>query len=172
MRVSEDIRRQISHEHNTLRLLEEDLLDHCEAFCNQPDAARLGQVRRLFDDFANSLKRHFEFEEVGGYLRVVTDRRPHHTERVDRLLAEHKELRGLLSLIQDHLRQNPVEDGHCLQRFKEDFVKLMTSFDRHEVAERELLMEVFWLEGGGSDEVTRRGRRGSRRPSRPPRGRT
>ena len=88
MRVSEDLRRQISHEHNTLRLLEEDLLDHCEEFCNQPDASHLEQVRRLFDDFASSLIRHFEFEEVGGYLRVVTDRRPHHSETVDKLLAE------------------------------------------------------------------------------------
>jgi hemerythrin-like domain-containing protein len=151
MRVSEDLRRQISHEHNTLRLLEEDLLDHCEAFCKQPDAAHLGQVRRLFDDFANSLTRHFEFEEVGGYLRVVTDRRPHHTEQVERLLAEHKEIKGLISTIQEHLRENPIEDGDCMRRFKEDFVKLMTRFDRHEVAERELLMEVFWLEGGISE---------------------
>ena len=51
----------------------------------------------------------------------------------------------------EHLRQNPVDDGDCLRRFKEDFVKLMTTFDRHEVAERELLMEVFWLEGGVSE---------------------
>ena len=151
MRVSEDLRRQISHEHNTLRLLEEDLLDQCEDFCKQPDAAHLDQVRRLFDDFSSSLQRHFEFEEVGGYLRVVTDRRPHHSEKVERLLAEHKELKGLLAMIQEHLRQNPVEDGDCLRRFKEDFVKLMTTFDRHEVAERELLMEVFWLEGGVSE---------------------
>lgn len=151
MRVSEDLRRQISHEHNTLRLLEEDLLDHCEAFCKQPDATHLDQVRRLFEDFSSSIQRHFEFEEVGGYLRVVTDRRPHHSETVDKLLAEHKEIKSLLAMIQEHLRQNPVDDGDCLRRFKEDFVKLMTTFDRHEVAERELLMEVFWLEGGVSE---------------------
>jgi hemerythrin-like domain-containing protein len=151
MRVSEDLRRQIAHEHNTLRLLEEDLLDHCEEFCQKPDTVRLGQVRRIFDDFANSLSRHFEFEEVGGYLRTVTDRRPHHAERVEKLLADHKELKGLLSVIQEHLRQDPVEDERCLKRFKEDFVKLMSRFERHEVAERELLMEVFWLEGGVSE---------------------
>ena len=151
MNVSEDLRKQIYHEHNTLRLLEEDLLERCEEFCQQPDPTHLTQVRRLFDDFANSLNRHFEFEEVGGYLRMVTDRRPHHSAAVEKLLAEHKEITELMSIIQEHLRQNVIEDEECLRRFKEDFVKLMSKFDRHEVAERELLMEVFWLEGGVSE---------------------
>ena len=151
MRVSEDLRRQMYQEHRTLRMLEEDLLDRCEEFCSSPDAVHLEQVRRIFDDFANSLRRHFEFEEVGGYLRTVTDRRPHHSAAVDRLLADHKDLTGLLSVIQEHLRGEVDEDKECLKRFKSDFVKLMTQFDKHEVAERELLMEVFWLEGGISE---------------------
>ena len=151
MRVSENLRRQIHHEHNTLRLLEEDLLDQCEEFCIAPDSARLGQVKRLFEDFANSLKRHFEFEEVGGYLRIVTDKRLHHSAAVEKLLADHKELMGLISVIHEDLRQDVVENGECMRRFKEDFVKLMKKFDRHEVAERELMMDVFWLEGGNSE---------------------
>lgn len=151
MRVSEDLRRKMYQEHRTLRMLEEDLLDRCEEFCESPDAVHLEQVRRLFDDFANSLRRHFEFEEVGGYLRTVTDRRPHHAQAVQRLLAEHKELLAMLAVNQEHLRHDVSEDADCLQRFKLDFVKLMTMFDRHEVAERELLMEVFWLEGGNSE---------------------
>ena len=148
MRVSEDVRRQMYQEHRTLRMLEEDLLDRCEEFCASPDTVHLEQVRRLFDDFAGSLQRHFEFEEVGGYLRTVTDRRPHHDQAVKRLLAEHKDILELLAANQEHLRQDVTDDPECLKRFKIDFVKLMTSFDRHEVAERELLMEVFWLEGG------------------------
>ena len=151
MRVSEDLRRQMYQEHRALRMLEEDLLDRCEAFCESPDAVHLEPVQRLFDDFSNSLRRHFEFEEVGGYLRVVTDRRPHHSQAVERLLAEHKELMDLVSINQEHLRQDFTAGGDCLKRFKEDFVKLMTTFDRHEVAERELMMEVFWLEGGISE---------------------
>lgn len=150
MRVSEDLRRQMYQEHRALRMLEEDLLDRCEAFCDSPDVAHLEPVRRLFDDFANALQRHFEFEEVGGYLRTVTDRRPHHSQAVQRLLAEHKELLGMVSINKEHLRQDFKDDKECLKRFKEDFVKLMTLFDRHEVAERELMMEVFWLEGGFS----------------------
>ena len=82
---------------------------------------------------------------------MVTDRRPHHSAAVEKLLAEHKEIAELMSVIQEHLRQNVIEDGECLRRFKEDFVKLMSKFDRHEVAERELMMEVFWLEGGVSE---------------------
>ena len=105
----------------------------------------------MFEDFANSLKRHFEFEEVGGYLRIVTDKRPHHSAEVESLLADHKELMALISVIKEDLRQDIVEDGECLRRFKEDFVKLMKKFERHEVAERELMMDVFWLEGGVSE---------------------
>jgi hypothetical protein len=111
----------------------------------------LEQVRRLFDDFANSLRRHFEFEEVGGYLRAVTDRRPHHSHEVSRLLAEHKDLDETLASIQEHLQGDLGDDPECLRRFKEDFVRLMTRFDRHEIAERELVMETFWLEGGVSE---------------------
>jgi hemerythrin-like domain-containing protein len=150
MRVSEDLRRKMYQEHRALRMLEEDLLDRCDQFCESPDAVHLEPVRRLFDDFASSLRRHFEFEEVGGYLRTVTDRRPHHSQAVQRLLAEHKELMGMVSINQEHLRQDVSGDKESLRQFKEDFVKLMTLYSRHEVAERELMMEVFWLEGGVS----------------------
>ncbi|MFV2090910.1 MAG: hypothetical protein ACC642_09640, partial [Pseudomonadales bacterium] len=115
-------------EHRALRMLEEDLLDRCETFCESPDAVNLEPVQRLFDDFSNSLRRHFEFEEVGGYLRVVTDRRPHHSHAVERLLAEHKELMDLVSINQEHLRQDFSAGGECLKQFKADFVKLMTTF--------------------------------------------
>ena len=85
--------------------------------------------------------------KVDALLKKLAEQRA----QLDKLLAEHKELNAMLTVIQEHLRQNPVEDGDCLRRFKEDFVKLMSLFNHHEVAERELLMEVFWLEGGVSE---------------------
>ena len=95
--------------------------------------------------------RHFEFEEADGYLHVVTERRPHHQARVDQLRAEHDDLREVLERLEGELSSDIMTNVPRYGVFKKDFVSLMTLFGRHEQAEREIVMETFWLEGGVSD---------------------
>ena len=146
-----DFRRQMHKEHRTLRLLQEDLVDRFETFCENPLPRHAEAFQQVLQDFSRSLERHFDFEEEGGYLQVVVKRRPHHAIRVEELRLEHKELRDELARLRDLIRQNLAEHEHLMQDFKRDFVALIRTFGRHEQAERELVMDVYWLEGGVSD---------------------
>ena len=84
-------------------------------------------------------------------MQQVLDRRPHHKTKVDMLQREHREIRVILDRLEDELAADLTDDLPRCDDFKKDFVHLMTRFGRHEQAERELVMEVFWLEGGVSD---------------------
>jgi len=151
MAVTDDLRRRMHHEHRTLRVLQEDLLDRFESFCEERSSERHRDFVGVFEDFRASLQRHFEFEEEGGYMQQVLDRRPHHKTKVDMLQREHREIRVVLDRLESELATDLTDDLPRCDDFKKDFVDLMTRFGRHEQAERELVMEVFWLEGGVSD---------------------
>jgi len=151
MLASDDIRRRMHQEHRTLRALQEDLLDRFEDFCESPDEASHRDMVDVFKEFSASLARHFEFEEADGYLQVVVDRRPHHQARVEELRGEHDSIREVVERLNSELGTDIMKDVPRYSVFKKDFVELMTRFGRHEQAERELVMETFWLEGGVSD---------------------
>ncbi len=150
MAVSDDLRRRMHQEHRTLHILQDDLLDAFDAYCIERTAANQKIVRRMFGDFGDSLRRHFDFEEVGGYMATVVDRRPHHAPEVERMREEHKTLTTQLRQIADQLDSDLEADDAQHARFVADFVKFMALFGRHEQSERELVMEVFWVEGGVS----------------------
>lgn len=148
LQVSDDLRRRMHQEHRTLRALQEDMLDVFEDFCDGPTQKLQDTILGILHDFSVSVRRHFEFEEVGGYMSVVTKRRPHHTVEVERLRAEHKEIDNLLVQLDSDLQLNLIDDSEALERAKSDFISLIRKLGRHEQAETELMMEVFWLEGG------------------------
>ena len=151
MVVSDDLRRRLQQEHRTLHILQDDLLDAFDNFSTMKSAATQKDLRRIFSDFADSLRRHFDFEEVGGYMATVVERRPHHAPEVERMREEHKTITTAMRHLREHLDADLVDDGSRNTQFVADFVKLMALFGRHEQAERELVMEVFWLEGGNSE---------------------
>ena len=151
MLASDDLRRRMHQEHRTLRVLQEDLLDRFEAFCEEPTPVTHQAMVDVFGDFRASAQRHFDFEEDGGYLKSVVERRPHHTHHVETLRAEHDTIRDTLQRLADELEADIMHDVERYAAFKRDFVALMRQFGRHEQAERELVMEVYWLEGGVSD---------------------
>ena len=151
MLVSDDLRRRMHQEHRTLRLLQEDLLDRFEAFCGDKTPEGQKVLVDVFRDFADSVRRHMDFEEVGGYMNSVVERRPHHKPEVERLRGEHAQIADVLRKLDDDLAADLVSDRAHQEAFRNDFVELMKVFGRHEQAERELVMEVFWLEGGVSE---------------------
>lgn len=151
MLASDDLRRRMHQEHRTLRVLQEDLLDRFESFCDEPNDGTHRDMAEVFRQFKESVLRHFDFEEVDGYMRIVLERRPHHQQRVDVLQKEHETIKELLERLADELASDIMKDVPRYAIFKKDFVDLITVFGRHEQAERELVMETFWLEGGVSD---------------------
>lgn len=148
MVVSDDLRRRMHEEHRKLHTLQDDLLDAFDLYCLEKTSQHQEELRRVFADFGESLRRHFEFEEVGGYLATVVDRRPHHAPEVERMRAEHKTIRTQLEALEHQLRTDLVASPAQHKRFVAEFVQMMALFGRHEQSERELVMEVFWVEGG------------------------
>ena len=151
MVVSDDLRRRIHQEHRKLHVLQDDLLERFESYCENPAVDRHAELVRVLDDFRVSVRRHFDFEETGGYLKVVTDKRPQHAGRVEALRSEHGEILTLLDRLYDEVAVHAQGDLPGCSDFNDDFVALVRQFGRHEQAERELVMDVFWLEGGVSD---------------------
>ncbi len=129
----------------------------CRTICSNASsptaktADRHAELVRVLDDFRVSVRRHFDFEETGGYMKVVTDKRPQHAGRVEALRSEHGEILTLLDRLYDEVAVHAQGDLPSCNEFNDDFVALVRQFGRHEQAERELVMDVFWLEGGVSD---------------------
>lgn len=151
MLASDDLRRRMHQEHRTLRTLQEDLMDRFESFRDEPSEETHRAMVDVFGDFRASVLRHFEFEEQGGYMRVVTERRPHHAHEVERLQGEHGAIGEILERLSEDLETDILHDVVRYNAFLKDLIALLTQFGRHEQAERELVMDVFWLEGGVSD---------------------
>ncbi len=150
MVITNDLRRRMLEEHRNLRCAQEDLITHFETFCEQPAPEGQKELRSLLDEFALAVRRHFSFEEKDGYLTMVVERRPHHTARVESLREEHGQILEVLEQLEKDLDAD-LRDEAALRAFKKDFAALITLFGRHEQAEQELVMDVFWLEGGVSD---------------------
>lgn len=149
--ASDDLRRRMHQEHRTLRTLQEDLTERFESFRDDPSETTHQAMVDVFRDFRASVLRHFEFEERDGYLGIVTERRPHHAQKVDQLQQEHGAIAEILDRLADELKTDILHDVVRYNAFLKDLIALMTQFGRHEQAERELVMDVFWLEGGVSD---------------------
>jgi hemerythrin-like domain-containing protein len=148
MTETQDLRRQMHKEHLELRVLQEDLVTGFEAYCEDPLPAHAKRFDEALQNFSASLERHFEFEEDGGYMNFVVDRRPHHNAEVEMLRKEHGEIREGIAKLQKDVSQDLTSDDELMRQFKKDFVDLIRLFGRHEQAERELIMDVYWLEGG------------------------
>ncbi len=148
MTETQDLRRQMHKEHQELRILQEDLVTAFEAFCEDPLPHHGERFREALEHFSASLERHFDFEEAGGYMNFVVDRRPHHTAEVEKLRREHDLLRTGIERLREELSHDLVGSEDLMREFKKDFVELIRLFGRHEQAERELTMDVYWLEGG------------------------
>jgi hemerythrin-like domain-containing protein len=150
MTETQDLRRQMHKEHQELRILQEDLVSSFESYCDDPLAHHAERLTETLDNFGNSMERHFDFEEKGGYMNFVLDRRPHHNLEVDRLRKEHAVLRQSIVTLKERIGHDPTSSDELMRQFKREFIDLIRLFGRHEQAERELTMDVYWLEGGFS----------------------
>jgi hemerythrin superfamily protein len=98
----------LSREHHTAL----SLAKSCERAARSGDAALVGQAcQRVIQEFSRELDRHFRFEE---HSLLPLLQSPETQRLVQRTLADHRQLQGLL----DGLQQNDAEAldsfGKCL----------------------------------------------------------
>jgi hemerythrin-like domain-containing protein len=141
---------QLEKEHDALRQQQQRLIDCSERYRRRPSRDNVLAFRDLFEAFGRCLDRHLDYEEDGGYLEHVRDRRPRYSSEVDRLLLEHGEMRKRVVALVGTLNAAAETVEEVPPTFFEDFAALMQLCATHESTERELIMDAFWRDGGRS----------------------
>jgi hemerythrin-like domain-containing protein len=145
-----DMAQRLQDEHDALRHHQQRLRDCLERYQLRSNRDNLLAFRDLFESFAGCLQRHLEIEEADGYLVEVKERRPRKCSDVDKLLAEHDVIREQATALVGALQKAAEGDQALSESVAEDFAKFMEVFAHHEAAERELVLDAFWRDGGRS----------------------
>lgn len=145
-----DVTERLRDEHDSLRHHQGRLRDCVERYRQRPNRDNLLALRDLCESFGKCLDRHLEFEEDGGYLVEVRERRPRSAREVERLFGEHGQLRERAATLVTHLQEAAAGTDDLPTDFVEQFSSFMDFFGQHEATERELVLDVFWTDGGRS----------------------
>jgi hypothetical protein len=144
--------RKVRDEH---RILDEirDALETALADGDMGDRRHwLATVRERFEHFRAHLIHRIALEEIGGFLNMVTDRRPTLSQQVEHLREAHHEM---IKMAEDTLRQLRELDSRDRNSVTQAtlLVKMMLSEVRyHEEAEQLLVSYVMNEEIGGSGD--------------------
>lgn len=102
-------------------------------------------------DFQNELTKHFDLEEDGGFMADVMKRAPRFSPRVVILEAEHFEACRRLDDIISELKLLTKYDNTRWDEVSDDIMALFDLLERHEAAERDLILEVYFQDIGVGD---------------------
>lgn len=100
-----------------------------------PDPRMRRLLLRELKDLAAELEYHFGYEEDGGYLEVVTERRPGLSRGVEQLRAQHGEILERLESLCNGMEALPMG------RIKSGIAEALDLLGEHERSETRLLHE-------------------------------
>ena len=103
-------------------------------------------ARRLVRELQVRLFEHLATEERNRILERAAAAAPRFHERVDRLLAEHRDLRDRMNLLAADIE---AVDGEAWQPLHVRFVELRRTLRKHETAENDLLHRAYREDIGG-----------------------
>lgn len=99
-------------------------------------------------DFRNHCLKHFDFEELGGFMKEVLNDAPETKGLVKKLEQQHeviiKELDGILN----DLKSLEQKDKEKFDAFRSDIKHLIIKLKAHEKAENDLIQKVYSQEYG------------------------
>jgi hypothetical protein len=121
-----------------------DDLDSLEKEAGHLDAAAL---RTRMIKAREDLMEHFHFEEHGGYMLAVLGRDPNLSHPIDRLKAEHRELRMAL----DGLLWRFENPDALTPALRADIKAWVACVRSHETRENELIQDAFGRDTGAGD---------------------
>jgi len=111
------------------------------------DNWRLDCVWKL-RDFRNHLVKHFDFEELGGFMKDVLVDSPESASLVKKIEAQHGKLTNELDNILDDLKKVGETGNYSLEDFRNRIKNLIVSLRAHESAENDLIQRVYSQEYG------------------------
>jgi len=100
-------------------------------------------------DFKNRLLKHFDLEEVGGFMTEVVSIKPEFSAKVGDLKDEHEKISRELDDILMMLKRLEKLEGDSMDLIKTRLQQLMTSLGKHENEEHQLLQKAYYRDYGG-----------------------
>ena len=99
-------------------------------------------------DFRNHCLKHFDFEELGGFMKDVLNDAPETKTVVCKLEEEHTKIIKELDSILDDLKLLEKKEPEKLNNLKSDVKHLIIKLKAHEKAENDLIQKVYSQEYG------------------------
>jgi len=102
-------------------------------------------------DFQNHLLKHFDLEEVGGFMEDIVKIAPHSANEVERLEREHEKFLSDLRQILNDVKRAANPESPSFVAACRHLEELFSLIDDHEARERELL-QVSYLQDLGTGD--------------------
>ena len=99
-------------------------------------------------DFRNHCLKHFDFEELGGFMKDVLNDAPETKNVVKKLEDDHTKIIQEMDDILDDLKSQEKKDSDKLELLKSNVKHLIIKLKAHEKAENDLMQKVYSQEYG------------------------
>lgn len=99
-------------------------------------------------DFRNHCLKHFDFEELGGFMKEVLDDAPEAKTVAKKLEDEHTKIIQEMDGILDDLKSQEKKDSDKHELLKSNVKHLIIKLKAHEKAENDLMQKVYSQEYG------------------------
>jgi hypothetical protein len=106
---------------------------------------RLSGLREALDEHVEATERR------GGLYDEITGRAPRLANAVERLKAEHPEMRRAITQMIERLESTPVGDAWPLEKARDDLQRLLGRVVKHRQLGSDLVWEAYNLDIGGID---------------------
>ncbi len=106
---------------------------------------RLSGLRDALDEHVEATERR------GGLYDEITGRAPRLANAVERLKAEHPEMRRAITQMIERLESTPVGDAWPLEKARDDLQRLLGRVVKHRQLGSDLVWEAYNLDIGGID---------------------
>lgn len=100
-------------------------------------------------DFKNRLLKHFDLEELGGFMSEVLTLKPEYTPRVDALKSEHEDVSRQIDDLVERIKNMTRFKKADMKNLRIKVNDLMMTLSHHENEEHELLQRAYYRDYGG-----------------------
>ena len=149
-RVDKEIAHKIEEEHQQLKMAMRKISEAISMDLTEKDFP-LWQVDLLLSlrDFHSELLKHFDLEEVGGFMHDVLMIAPEKHRVVEQLNRDHERIDNALSAILDELKEMESLDRDRLTRIFTKIEAILLLLEKHEEAESDLIISTYFEDRGG-----------------------
>ena len=145
----QEVARRLRKEHDLLQELGSRLKESLRFIPGTDRDAWLATLRDRYEHFRAHMYKRLALEEVGGFLKVVLERRPTLSAQVAHLKLEHEEILSLIDAVHAELKTAKSSDSALLNECALRIRHILSEVEHHEDHENMLVEFVFSQDLGG-----------------------